>query len=421
MRIPCTVLACLLGAFCAFLTGAIALRLGGNCAGLVAGVLMALSPLEVQYGQEARSYALTSAAVLLSLWGLVRIAEQFARAAGTKLASCESVGAWIGYTVGMNLALNTLGVAAPWFFAANIAVLAILWVRRERDAPIRAWVLVNLATAVVWLPGIAMIVAANYDDPLRGHLWTPAPSLELASQVLASLYMLRISDHMTFELMPPAIPILGPALIGFAFAGGWRLCRRPAIAKVLLIATMTMPAAVAFISIFHPIILPRYLLWSTGPYFILVGLGVGMLPRPLRSPITIALTIGAVVSLMPYYHTETKSRWDQVAAYLQKHVQSHDGLITSGGLSRVVLEAYMTRDGRSQPTTILRYEEIGEIARKFEAGHTVWIIYGRAGQGSLEPVGEFFARWAKFGTPTEQRAFGKHILLARYNKQKPSY
>ena len=225
-----------------------------------------------------------------------------------------------------------------------------------------------------------MIVTANHDDPFRGLRWTPVPSLELTSQVLAALYTFRISDHTTFELMPPAVPLIGPALIGLAFVGGWWLSRRPAIAAILLTAAVTMPVVVAIVSIFHPIILPRYLLWSTGPYFILVGLGVGKLPRLLRLPMTIALTFGAVVSLMPYYGTETKPRWDQVAAYLQQHVQSRDGLITNEGLSRVVLKAYMTRDGGPQPN-ILRYETLDEITRRFKDGHAVWVIYGRAGQG----------------------------------------
>ncbi|MEM9358817.1 MAG: hypothetical protein AAGB04_21760 [Pseudomonadota bacterium] len=407
------------GALCAFLTGAIALRLGGSCAGFVAGILMSLSPCEVQYGQEARSYTLTSAAILLSLWGLVRLVDQFAPAAGTRPASHGSMAPWAAYVIGMNLALNTLGVAAPWFFAANISVLAIHWCRRERDAPIRTWIWVNLATAMIWLPGILMIATANYDAPLRGLHWTPAPSLELTGQVLGALYMFRVADHTTFELLPPAVPLLGPVLIGLASVGGWWLCRRPAVATILLAAAITMPTAVAAISIVHPIILPRYLLWSTGPYFILVGLGVAALPRLLRSPTTMALTFGGSVALMPYYDAETKPRWDQVAAYLQEHVQSQDGLITNAGLSRVVIEAYMTRDGEPKPT-ILRHEGMGEIARKFEAGHTVWVIYGRAGQGSLEPAREFFARWIMFGNPTEKRSFGKHIVLARYDKKTPS-
>lgn len=422
LRLPSVVL----GAACAILTASIAMRLGGNFAGFVAGVLMALSPLEVQYGQEARSYALTSAAVLLSLWGLVRLVDQFGPAAetgrqtGTATAGpWETVGPWVAYAVGMNLALNTLGVAAPWFFAANITVFAIHWARRLPTAPIRTWVWVNLATAVLWLPGIVMIMTANYDHPLRGHQWTPAVSLELAGQVLAALYMFRISDHMTFELMPAAVPILGPALIALALAGTWRLRQNPGRAAVLLTATLTMPVTVALISVFHPMILPRYLLWSTGPYFILVGLGVAMLPKLLRSPMTVALALAALVSLLPYYDTETKPRWDKVAAHLQENVQSRDGLITSGGLARVVLEAYMTRDG-SPPPAILQFEDADEIKRRFDAGHTVWIIYGRTGQGSREPEGEFFARWAMFGAPTEQRAFGKNILLARYDKQTPS-
>ena len=411
LRLPSVIL----GASCALLVAAITLRLGGACAGFVAGILMALSPCEVQYGQEARSYTLTSAAVLLSLWGLVRLAEPLASAQGTRSVCQTTLGPWLAYAVGMTLALNTLGVAAPWFIAANITVFIVFWAHGQRSGPIRTWAWVNLAIAATWLPGIAMIIAANQDDPLRGLLWTPAPSLELVGQVLAALYMLRVSDHTTLELMPPAVPLLGPTLIALAVAGGWWLRRRPAAAAILLAATLTMPVAMAFVSIFHPVFMPRYLLWSTGPYFILVGLGVGMLPRLWSVAAMIAVAFGAVVSVVPYYNIETKPRWDQVAAYLQKHARNEDGLITSDGLSRIVLEAYMTRGGRRQ-SDILRHESLNEIARRFEQGHAIWIIYGRAGQGAREPEDEFFARWVSFGPPKNQRTFGRHIRLARFGK-----
>src|SRR5579862_1243050 len=56
LRLP----SALVGAGCAFLVAKVATDIRGELAGVVAGLLMALSPLEVQYGQEARAYALIS-------------------------------------------------------------------------------------------------------------------------------------------------------------------------------------------------------------------------------------------------------------------------------------------------------------------------------------------------------------------------
>src|SRR6185437_6172153 len=54
--------------------------------GIAAGLLLALSPFDVQYGQEARSYTLVAVLILLALWGLVRIARESRRTRGAWLA-----------------------------------------------------------------------------------------------------------------------------------------------------------------------------------------------------------------------------------------------------------------------------------------------------------------------------------------------
>jgi len=72
LRLPSAIF----GAISVLLVVLIATAARSRGAGLVAGLLMALSPFEVQFGQEARSYTLVSCFILLALWGLVRIAQQ---------------------------------------------------------------------------------------------------------------------------------------------------------------------------------------------------------------------------------------------------------------------------------------------------------------------------------------------------------
>ena len=57
------------GAVCVLLVSRLAAEMRGPRTGLGAGMLMALSPFEVQFGQEARSYTLTSCLVLVAIWG----------------------------------------------------------------------------------------------------------------------------------------------------------------------------------------------------------------------------------------------------------------------------------------------------------------------------------------------------------------
>src|SRR5262249_45253170 len=71
LRLPSAVF----GAVCVLLVSLLAAEMRGPRSGLVAGLLMALSPFEVQFGQEARAYTLISCLVLVAIWGLVRIAN----------------------------------------------------------------------------------------------------------------------------------------------------------------------------------------------------------------------------------------------------------------------------------------------------------------------------------------------------------
>ncbi len=77
LRLPSAVF----GALGASLTCAIGRQAAGPRSGVIAGLLMAVSPFEVQFGQEARSYTLVSCLILTALFGLVRLAQEPAAAA----------------------------------------------------------------------------------------------------------------------------------------------------------------------------------------------------------------------------------------------------------------------------------------------------------------------------------------------------
>src|SRR3984893_9016968 len=90
----------LLGAVCVFLVARLAIEIRGPQAGLGAGLLMALSPFEVQFGQEARPYTLISCLVVVAISGLVRIWHRPAAAALPMSQPGALRGAWASYALG---------------------------------------------------------------------------------------------------------------------------------------------------------------------------------------------------------------------------------------------------------------------------------------------------------------------------------
>ena len=127
LRLPSAVF----GAVGASLTCAIGTRAAGRPSGAIAGLLMAVSPFEVQFGQEARSYTLVSCLILTALFGLVRLAQEPA-AAALPMRNGTLRGAWMAYCLGTAAALSVLNVAIPWLLAANLGAIAIGQARRRQ-------------------------------------------------------------------------------------------------------------------------------------------------------------------------------------------------------------------------------------------------------------------------------------------------
>jgi mannosyltransferase len=403
------------GALCVFLVARLATDLRGPQAGVVAGLLMALSPFEVQFGQEARSYALISCLVLIAICGLVRIARRPQSAALPMTRPGALRGAWAAYTFGTIGALLVQNNTIPWLLASNLALMAIVWFAgAERNGLLRNWSWSQAIILLAWLPGLITMWAANRGVVLTALGWIPQTNWDSVWSIVATLYLFRISDMMTFALLPTLLPGFGAGIVIFAIVGAWRLKAEPTSLTVLGLAFAAMPIAALIISPFQPIFVPRYLLWSTGPLFVLAGVGLAALPARLAPAIAAVVAIGGALSLAPYYSAETKPRWDQATAYLANNAQPQDVIVAQDKAVKFMLDSYAERLGIDPKLPILQ-SDAPDTARRAAEGQRVWVAYGRTGQSTQEPEAEFRQKWSAFGDPAEQVRFGSHVLIMRFD------
>jgi mannosyltransferase len=412
LRLPSVIF----GAIAVMLVAMVATEIKSPRAGLAAGALMALAPLDVQFGQEARPYTLVSCLVMLALWGLVRIARQ---SAITSVPSSRLKGervSWAAYTIGTIGALNVLLVTAFWLIASNIAIAIII--RRtagRRSNLIRNWAIAQTIIVLAWLPGLVAIYLAADHDPFDTYRWVPASTLEHVWSVIAAAYLYRASNVTTFVLLPTSVPWLGAALVGIALLGAWRLKADAKLLSVVALAAITMPIALAILSIFTPFWITRYLLWSTGPFFVLAGLGLAGLSWPLLPVTATALAVAGFTNLAPYYRLETKPRWDLAAAYLAENVQPGDAIITNDEAARYVLAAYADRY-RLDRGIISITEDVSTTAAHFASSQQrLWVVYGRAGQGTMVREDVYLQKWLAFGDPASKVSFGNDIVAMRFD------
>ncbi|MGH7037561.1 MAG: hypothetical protein ACREE1_05455 [Stellaceae bacterium] len=413
LRLPSAIL----GAAAAGLACALGRRVAGAASGAAAGLLMALSPFEVQFGQEARSYTLVGVLILVALLGLVRLAQEPAAAARPWRQSGLR-GAWLAYGLGTAAALCVLNVAMAWLVVANLGAVAIAWQAgaatgsETRRAFLRRWGIVQLLVVAAWAPWLAAVCLFGKASLVEGARWAPPETLGTIWSALAPVYLLRISDFITFGLAPAAVPGRSAAVAALAALGAWRLRRTPAVLAVIGGAALLVPLGMLLLTPFVPVLVPRYFMWSAAPFFVLAGAGLGGLTG-LRFAVAAPVLLAAgLINLAPYYHDETKPRWDLLAARLATEARPGDVVLVNRGYSDYVFSVFAQRvDLAGRGVRIARH--LAE-AKRLAPGHDLWAVYGRTGQGPMMAPQDYLRSLAPFGRPRAESSVGRYIILWRF-------
>jgi mannosyltransferase len=408
-----------------FLIGRI---LGGWRAGLVAGLLLALSPLQVQYGQEARSYTFVILMMAIGFLGLVELARDPRgaslpfRSAGARLAP------WVIYTLGTVGALNVLSTAFFWFISANLAAVAILFDRAiDRARFLKRWLVAQAIVLLFSLPWFGAMDVFTGGQMTNATNWVPGITFHSFFSVLGSLYLMRISRLINFHLFPAAIPGFGALVIVLAFLGlahlrSWRKegvssepgqARSRTLLLALGIVAIFPPLTILLISIVKPLWMPRYLLWSSVPFLVFVGLGVTQLPRRWQTSAAVAVVVLATFNLAPYYRAETKPRWDLAATNLVKLMQPGDIVLVPDGLPVYMMNFFLSRHGQVIPASNWTID-IFQAAKHLQNGGRVWVMFGRVGQADRTPLPNFARIVQPLGRPVATVHEGELITMRLY-------
>lgn len=396
--------------------------LGGWRAGLVAGLLLALSPLQVQYGQEARSYTFAILMMAIGLLGFVQLARDPQAASRPFGSPGASYAPWVIYTLGTLGALNVLSTGFFWFISANIGVLAILL--RERGIDKRRfvwrWLVAQVVVLAGTLPWFGAMDVVTHGQMTNATNWVPRMTLHSFWSVLSSLYLMRVSRLINFHLFPAAAPGFGLMVVALAVLGFVYLSRRrnsagpQGLTPALLLIAAIPPLVILAISIVKPLWMPRYLLWSSVPFLVFVGLGVNQLPRKWQNAAVAAIVLLAAVNLAPYYHVETKPRWDLAAAELKKEMKPGDIILASDELPVYMMNFFLSRHGDVIPAENWT-NDVFKAAKHLDNGGRVWVMFGRVGQADRTPIPNFHRIIQPLGSAVASVQVGDLITMKLYD------
>ncbi len=386
-------------------------------AGVAAGLLTALSPFQLQYAQEARSYTLVLCFILCGVWGMLRLA----RAPETGRSG------WLLYAVGTALALDTLSVALFWFAAAQAcaALIAVAAVRPGGAAWfLRRWLPVQAIVLAAYLPFVLAMVWLTHGRMGSGLDWVPPPTLHSVWTIGQSVLLLRQSSLIAFRIFPApldlgGVPWPGLAVLALAVFGAIRQ-RRALTVRVLMLITLSLPVGIALCSLRSSLWMPRYLMWSAPLLFLLAGTGVASLPRRTRPVVLVLVSVLGLINLWPYYNIETKPLWNQAAAFLRAARHPGDLLFVDDpaaiDMMNVSLDPGAVIANQTPPDGFGPDEWTESIATALAAqksGRRVWIVHGRVGQNDSTTLQTLLHGAAPLGEPAETQTVGRDITILR--------
>ena len=422
LRLPAAVF----GALSVMLVFMIARRIAGFWAGAAAALVIGLSPTALAFSQEARSYTLEMCLILVALYGIIELAMD-PPAAARPMFRPGARGAWACFILGSAAALDVLGDGLPWLIIANVIGAFLLMQAPDRHRLLGNFALADGVIAVFCAPFYALMTLHRGQGYVASLMWIPPLNLSRLWYNLGSVYFMRVADSVTFHFMlvptqPALIWLIDAGLMAAVLGAGGGLRRRPALLLALGVSFVMLPIVATLVSLWRPILLPRYILWSAAPFAILVGVGAGAIFErftPRLRPV--ALELGAALlltNMAPYYQAETKPRCDIAAQMLARDVAPGDVVYLYDTGALPILRLYLPPGTQ----TVVLNDSAGDLQHAEAAisqGKRVWAVYGHAGQsGEPKALVTFFAGTKRLGAPKLVQVAGTRIVIALYEPSK---
>jgi len=413
------------GALAVMLVYLIAARIAGRTAGIVAALILGLSPTALAFSQEARSYTMEMCLILVSLYGLIILAMDMDGAAKPWIQPGARRGAWAAFTLGAAGALDVLGDGLPWVLTANLIGAVLIWQSASRRGLIRNLLASDLIIAACSVPLYIVMWLQQKESFRAGFMWIPPLNASRLWYNIGSIYFMRVADSVTFHFMDVSTPrsliwAITAGLLGAVGFGMWRLRRNPATLATLVLSCALLPVMLAVISVWHPVLLPRYILWSAAPFAVLAGIGgswlIQLWPRRLQVVAISFAGLLLLVNLVPYYSAETKPRWDIAAHLLAQDVQPGDVVFLEDTGALPILRNYLPRGTEA----VVLHDSDGDLNHAIQAqmqGKRVWAVYGHAGQSAADKHDwqEFYAKISPLGTPRQIQIAGNRIYITLFD------
>ncbi|MCX7683392.1 MAG: glycosyltransferase family 39 protein [Anaerolineae bacterium] len=324
---------------------------GDRVVGLLAALILALSPFHVHFAQEARMYTLLTLNVALATWALTRLLGDPQAAAaplGWQLAGlrrCMSAGsslkalktdlAWLGYILFTGAALLSHNTAVFFPLATNIFVLGMLVLRRSPNGmhlpSWRNWLLAQAGVLLLWSPWMAAFISQSMS--VYREFWIPPPTWYTVLNTIAAF----LSDFLPYHLW-----FIFGAVFALLLVLGVIHFRSRRLHLVWLVTLFITPfVGELVVSLRRPIFYARTLIWASLPLYLLLAAGMRRLRlRPVLLAALCSVLVANGISLREYYVKFEKEQWDDAAAFVAERVVAGDVILFNATWVQIPFDYY---------------------------------------------------------------------------------
>lgn len=367
-----------------YLTGK---RISGVGMGLVAAVLLAFSPFNIYYAQEARMYTLLTFNAAVAIYALIwlltderagqPIGSQFRayvhawRTAGparpdsaagfhyqvepprrglrawiyrhrwSPIHTIATDLAWVAFIVFSAATLLSHNTAIFFPIATNLVVFGLLLYRRIKGSAAQPalqppglanWVKANIAILILWGPWL--VIFARQAGRIAQGFWIPSPTGETVTQALRALLYTSAPVKTGQALMM--------GLLGGLLGLGVVFFRKRLSIFFFLAALFAVPfLGELVVSLRWPIFLERTLIWLTIPLFLLLAAGIVQLRfRLLMIPVLGILATGYLFTTADYYRWYQKEDWRTAAGFLAYFAKNDDLVLFNSNFVVIPFDYY---------------------------------------------------------------------------------
>jgi mannosyltransferase len=358
-------------------------RLSGVRVALVAAALLAISPPNIYYAQENRTYALAMVLAMASVASLLRAEQSPARP-----------WPWIAYAA--SVLLCAYAHYFCFFFLAG-HVVYVAWAHRHDRKFLLRWALAVAAAAavfsIVWLPSFYAQVTA------KGNLTRSASAWHLHFIGTPMVFSVGTTLVWKDSATPPRLAAAAAAVLSFgaAFLAGVVALRNHRRVLVLLgawlLPTILIPFGISLL--LSPLYNSRYVMIASPAFVILVAAGIVHLSRVPRAIATAGVVATSVASLLLYFTTTVKHDWRSAAAWLDQQTRPDDLLAFDVDTGEEPFARYSRKDAprlrlvlpeRGQTAafvgTFNRLDPPRDVTSRVDAARRVWLVLSDPGDGS---------------------------------------